>query len=352
MPDIEDGAAAPAETSLRDELSSAFDAPEPAEAPDQEPVDAPEEAPETADAYNRDDAGRFAAKEGDQPAETPSEAPDPAAQQPEPEKEAQEAQQATEAPVADPAAPPPGWSPTAKSEFATLPQTVREAIAQREVEINQGFAKLQDYKGLDPFIDMAKEAGTSIDVALNNYVNAEKLLESDPVRGILFFCETYNVDPAKLAGTQQQLQQQPQPQPQAQQQQMQPGQEQQYQQPQVDLSPLTNEINSLRQMVEGNNQERVAERTAQTTAEINTFFAHLLLRYGKQPVCGKRRRSNGSVDQVRRRAGSPERLRAGVLEQPRNPKSADQKADRRDCLHTGGRSQAESRSSADCRCEH
>jgi len=169
--------------------------------------------------------------------------------------------------VADPAAPPPGWSPTAKSEFATLPQTVREAIAQREVEINQGFAKLQDYKGLDPFIDMAKEAGTNIETAMNNYVNAEKLLENDPVRGIQYFMETYGVTPSMLAGPQQQMQQ-----PQ-QQQQMQPGQEQQYQQPQVDLSPLTNEINSLRQMVEGNNQERVAERTAQTTAEINTFFS-------------------------------------------------------------------------------
>jgi hypothetical protein len=78
--------------------------------------------------------------------------------------------------------------------------------------------------------------------------------------------EMYGVHPGQLGGGQ--PQQQPQPM------QEQPGQEQQYQQTQVDLGPLTHQLNEMHQQVDAMNQERNAERTAQTTAEINTFFSN------------------------------------------------------------------------------
>lgn len=110
-----------------------------------------------------------------------------------------------------PVAPPPGWSPTSKRDYAALPDHIKADIAKREDEVNQGLAKLQSYKGLDPFVDMARKSGTSLPEAVQRYVAAEQLLEQDPIKGLKWLCQNYKVDPRRLVdGEQPQGGQQPQ----------------------------------------------------------------------------------------------------------------------------------------------
>jgi hypothetical protein len=105
---------------------------------------------------------------------------------------------AAPAAVASPPAPPPGWSIKSKADFDALPAHVRDDIAKRETEISNGFAKLGQYKGLDPFVDMAKAAGRTLPEVVQSYVKAEEMLGQDFGRGIRELCRMYNVDPARL----------------------------------------------------------------------------------------------------------------------------------------------------------
>lgn len=95
--------------------------------------------------------------------------------------------------------PPPGWSPAAKVAFDKLPPEVKEAVARREVEINQGFAKLAEYKGLEPLADLAKQNGTNIVKAVQEYREFEVKLQSDFMGGIGFICQRFGVNPIALA---------------------------------------------------------------------------------------------------------------------------------------------------------
>ena len=58
--------------------------------------------------------------------------------------------------------PPPGWSVAGKAAFDALPDAVKADIAKREEEISEGFAKLADYKGLDPWVEMARNNGRTL----------------------------------------------------------------------------------------------------------------------------------------------------------------------------------------------
>jgi hypothetical protein len=110
-------------------------------------------------------------------------------------------------PAADPnapidlskAMPPPGWPPAAKAEFGKLPETVRAAIVQREEYINRGFQKLQDYKGMEPYVEMAKANNTTLPEAFERYHAAEEALEKDFPRGVAALCQMYNIHPMQLA---------------------------------------------------------------------------------------------------------------------------------------------------------
>lgn len=100
-----------------------------------------------------------------------------------------------------PLRPPPGWSPTAKAAFAALPDTdpIKLAVAKREVEVNAGLAKLADYKPIERFSEMARQSGTTLDRALENYVGIEGLLKRDFLGGISHLCQRQGVDPTALA---------------------------------------------------------------------------------------------------------------------------------------------------------
>lgn len=105
--------------------------------------------------------------------------------------------------VADPMAPairpPPGWSPASKAEFEKLPPHVQADIAKREHEVNQGFAKLAEYKELEPLAALAKQNGTTLPAAVNNYRQFEVQLQKDFLGGVDLICQRFGVDPARLA---------------------------------------------------------------------------------------------------------------------------------------------------------
>ena len=114
------------------------------------------------------------------------------------EAAANQQQQPPQGVVTARAGPPPGWSPTSKSLYEKLPEPIKADIAKREMEVSQGFAKLAEYKGLDEYVEMARNSRTTLPEALARYVNAENALEADPVNGLLWLCSRYRTHPALL----------------------------------------------------------------------------------------------------------------------------------------------------------
>lgn len=184
---------------VRAELSAAFDADLESQADE-----APEEAlevPEKADGRPRDELGRFAPKTGDEPPALVAE-PAKATEQPikvDPSAAPMEGQQQSEQPAKPVASPPPGWSVAAKSQFDVLPDAVKQAVVKREEEISNGFAKLAEYKGLDPIVDFCRQAGKQPTEVFGAYVAAENMLNENPINGLLELCRMYQVHPAQLA---------------------------------------------------------------------------------------------------------------------------------------------------------
>jgi hypothetical protein len=248
MPDLNDAAPAADEPSLRDTIASELDkASTPAEeAPASEPV--VPETPAQRTERERDQAGRFTSKSAQQQQA-------PLEQQP-PETQPQEAQPSVPTATADP---PPWWSPTNKSEWSKLPETIRQSIrqdnARREAEVAKGFEEYKaianEFKPLEPFIDMAKRTGTTLPEAIQRYVAAEQLLERDPISGLKWLMQNYNIDPRQLMDGAPPAAGQP-------------------TQPQVMdlrpyLQPFAEKLNYLEQTVIGNEQAKI-------NSEIGTFF--------------------------------------------------------------------------------
>ena len=239
------------ELSLRDTLSAAFDDAE--DAPEAEADDQSTDDQSTDESGQpRDESGRW----------TKAQREHYEAQQRE-EQAAKDAQpQDGQQPAQEEAlrlAPPHGWTPAAKAAYAKLPPEVQEAVARREVEINNGFAKLKEYKGLDQYAEMAKSSGTTLKEAFDRYKAAEDLLDRDFRGGVAQLCEMYGVHPMQLAqefasmfGGQQGGQPGPQGQPQ-------PGD------PQVGL--LARELAGIKEFV----RTLSTEREQQEREGINTF---------------------------------------------------------------------------------
>lgn len=183
---------------LLSDLRAAFKA-EPEAPVEAEPAaeEAPAEQPSEDDTRSRDEKGRFAARiakevDGEQPAEEAPQAVEDAPAEAATEQQAATAQD-------QPLRPPPGWNPTAKAAFKELPAEVQQAVAQREVEVNNGFAKLSEFKPLEPYVEMAKRNGTTLDYALQQYTGIENLLKQDFLSGIERLCQNSRVDLTSLA---------------------------------------------------------------------------------------------------------------------------------------------------------
>lgn len=184
-------------------LSAEFDKAEANEAAPAEPADegrAPRDD-------NRDDKGRFAPKAAKVEAEpVKAAAKDPvkdvatdAVQDPAAALKA-DVETKDAAPI-DASRPPPGWSPAAKAAYAELPpdHPIRLAVAKREVEVDKGLAKLQEYKPIERYAEMARQSGTTLDRALESYVGIENTLRQDFLGGITQICQRQGINPLQLA---------------------------------------------------------------------------------------------------------------------------------------------------------
>lgn len=140
------------------------------------------------DARARDDKGRFAEKK-DEPKPVEAKAAEA------PKAEVKPAEGTQEQPQA-PGQPPRGWSATAKSMFAQLPDVVKAEIAKREADMDAGMKK---YSGLDVWVQKAGQNNTTLPEALQRYEAAEQLLQRDFMGGIRFLCQQYQINPVQLA---------------------------------------------------------------------------------------------------------------------------------------------------------
>ncbi|MBP2442848.1 hypothetical protein [Rhizobium leguminosarum] len=176
----------------------------------------------------RDQGGRFVSKETDKSAAAP------AGQQAEVQQTPAAASAAPAAPQAQPAPSPaaeqtatthrvpPGWSPEAKAQFGTLPAEVQAAVAKREQEVDNGFRVLQDYKGLEEFTPIVRQAGTTHADVMRKAIDWETALQRDPVNTVVHVARMAGVNLHALVNGQadqilqrqpQQAQPQPRPQP-------------------------------------------------------------------------------------------------------------------------------------------
>ena len=192
MSDLETGVDAP-DDDLRSQLSSMLSGETPVEKSTE--VDPPElaalDAPAQSEADRaRDEAGRFAKKQE-------AKAEEPTAPDAKPVEAVAPEAETTE--QAAPHRPPPGWSPASKAAFANLPPEVQADVVKREGEVNQGLAKLAEYKGLEPLAELSRQNGTTLVNAVNQYRQFEVSLQQDFIGGIGLVCQRYGVQPAALA---------------------------------------------------------------------------------------------------------------------------------------------------------
>ena len=251
----------------------------------------------------RDESGRFAKTEAK--AETA---------QPEPIGKVED-QPHDPAKAADEALrPPTSWSPTAKAAFNELPQPVKDAISKREQEVNNGFAKLADYKPLDQWIDLAKQSGTDLNTALQNYRSIELRLEQDFVGGIAHLAQRQNVHPVQLAqailsrfGVSPQNGE--------------AASQQAHQTAQVDLSPIQEELRALRDHISQQEMATVnseIERFA-SDAKQHPYFANVKADMGRLIETGQAQNLDDAYDMA---CWANKEIRALLIKQQAMPQSA------------------------------
>lgn len=132
--------------------------------------------------------------------------------------QAQSRGQGVEQPAAIGSRVPPGWSAEAKAQFGSLPGEVQAAIAKREQEVDNGFRVLQDYKGLEEFTPLIRQAGMTHADVMRRAIDWEKALIHDPVNTVVHVARMAGVNLHALVNGQtdqvlQRSSQQVQPQP-------------------------------------------------------------------------------------------------------------------------------------------
>ncbi len=83
---------------------------------------------------------------------------------------------------------PAGFDEGAKAEWEAVPESVRGAMHRRHQELEQGIQKyrteVQEFEPVRKYAELAKQSGTTLDQALERYVNLETKLRQDPVGGL------------------------------------------------------------------------------------------------------------------------------------------------------------------------
>ncbi|MGR9448431.1 hypothetical protein [Rhizobium leguminosarum] len=129
--------------------------------------------------------GRFPAKGQEQAATAARAGQPPAANAAQQTPQAQTQMQTREQPASIASRVPPGWSAEAKAQFGSLPSEVQAAIAKREQEVDNGFRVLQDYKGLEEFTPLIRQAGMTHADVMRRAIDWEKALIRDPVNTVV-----------------------------------------------------------------------------------------------------------------------------------------------------------------------
>ena len=130
----------------------------------EKPTDKPADAEKPVEQRQRGDDGKFTSQK---PADTPQQP----VQQQSPHRE-----------------PPTRFSADAKAAWETAPEPVKaevhRAIRELEAGLNKYKADAEEYEQVREYRELARQHGTSIKNALDNYVGIEKLLHSDLIGGL------------------------------------------------------------------------------------------------------------------------------------------------------------------------
>ncbi|QIO58053.1 hypothetical protein [Rhizobium leguminosarum] len=129
--------------------------------------------------------GRLLAKGQEQAATAARAGQPPAANAAQQTPQTQTQMQTREQPASIASRVPPGWSAEAKAQFGSLPSEVQAAIAKREQEVDNGFRVLQDYKGLEEFTPLIRQAGMTHADVMRRAIDWEKALIHDPVNTVV-----------------------------------------------------------------------------------------------------------------------------------------------------------------------
>ncbi len=106
---------------------------------------------------------------------------------------------------------PVSWSAEMKATFATLPPAIQEFVSKRETEasekISQQGRELSTYEPIKSVIEQHKDIfernGLDYSDGLGRMLNAERMLERDPVAAIGMIAQAYGVDLGQYSGGQQ-----------------------------------------------------------------------------------------------------------------------------------------------------
>lgn len=144
---------------------------------------AEDEAPEADEpSLERDERGRFKAREAGEQAEAPDD-----------QAPAEVTPSRFEAPS--------GLSAEGKAAWDATPEPVKADIARRFREMEQGIQGYQsEYGALKPYADRAKAEGTSLAQVVQNYVGFEQLLLKDPKAGFEAVARSLNIDIGEVLG--------------------------------------------------------------------------------------------------------------------------------------------------------
>ena len=99
---------------------------------------------------------------------------------------------------------PPGFSHAAAKDWPTMPRETRELVWRRLLEVAHGLDKYYDaakaYEPVRKYHEMAKQSGTTLAKAIEQYMAMEALWRSDPITGFLAVCGNFGVAPDVMLG--------------------------------------------------------------------------------------------------------------------------------------------------------
>lgn len=142
------------------------------------------------DDATKEDAAPPAEKAAEKPVEAKEPAEAPKAQEKAPE--ATQQQPAAQQPSSPIHEPPARFDDAAKAEWQSAPESVKGAVHRTIRELEQGHQKFkadaEAFHEVREFHELAQQSGTTMRQAMTNYVNAERMLAQDPIKGLEHIC--------------------------------------------------------------------------------------------------------------------------------------------------------------------